>query len=124
MSFLTKIEDRYQITAWMNEWDIDEAVDKYRNHPVLGKATKFLAKFRDVVNSNSDGWAYWKAASAAAKQLCNMIEHPETATEEALKKAIIPIKSLCTRKKLPFDSKIEAAVAEGETVFQVKLNRT
>lgn len=103
-NFIKKIEDHYQVVSglFMNESEIDDAVRKYRDHPVLGKATQLLSKFRDLINSNSDGWPYWKAGSAAARQLMTMIGSPDTATEAQLKKAMVPIKSLCTRHKLKF----------------------
>jgi hypothetical protein len=59
---------------FMNEYEINDAVDQFRNHPVLSKATRFLAKFRDEV------------------------KHPEQATEQSLKAAISPIKAFYTRR--------------------------
>jgi len=98
---------------FMNEMDIEEAVTRYRNHPVLAEATQLLDRFKDVVNANSDGWAYWSAAPRAAKKLIELILSQETrgrawndpvpeVTKADLKKATTPIKSLCTRHKLEF----------------------
>ena len=58
---------------FMNTWDIDEAVARFPGHPVLGKATRFLARFRDEVDAHSDGWAYWAAPVRAAAKLIAMI---------------------------------------------------
>lgn len=85
---------------FMNEPEIDTYVHRYREHRVLAEATRFLSDLRHLVNENSDGWCYWRAPVVAAKQLMLLIEKPETATTAALKKALVPIKSFCTRKKL------------------------
>jgi len=84
---------------FMNQWDIEDAVQRYANHEVLGPATKLLHRFMELVNDNSDGWAHWKAAPRAAKKLMMLIESGE-GTASDLKKATTPIKSLCTRHKL------------------------
>jgi hypothetical protein len=86
---------------WMNRWEIDCAAERYQDHPVLGKATQFLQRFRDLIDANSDGWCYWRLPIKAAEKLMNMIQKPETATPEMFKKALTPIKSFCTRHKLP-----------------------
>ena len=85
---------------FMNTWEIDDCRDRYAKHPVLGPATRFLADFRDLIDQNSDGWCYWRPPVQAADKLMTLIEHPETATAAALKKALTPIKSFCTRHKL------------------------
>lgn len=83
---------------FMNTWDIDDAARKYARHPVLGKATRFLAALRDEADSHSDGWAYWPLPARAAKRLMTMIQHPETATEDELRKSLAPIRSFFTRR--------------------------
>ncbi len=67
---------------WMNTWEIDEKAD--------------------LIDQNSDGWAYWRKGSQAAAKLMDLIQAPETATDTAYKKALVPIKSFCTRQKFPF----------------------
>ena len=47
---------------FMNTYEIDEAVDHYEHHPILARATRLLADLRNIVNANSDGWAYWRAS--------------------------------------------------------------
>ena len=44
---------------FLNEYEIEEAAHRYRNHPVLSKATAFLRSFLYEVNQHSDGWAHW-----------------------------------------------------------------
>jgi hypothetical protein len=84
---------------WMNRMDIDDAVWRWGAHPVMSKATKFLAAFRDEVDEHSDGWPYWKPASKAACSLMELIqEFPNTATLADVKKAISPIKAFYTRR--------------------------
>ena len=83
---------------WMNRMDVDEAADRYAKEPVLGKATKFLKEFVEEVDNHSDGWPYWKAPAHAAQSLMDLIQSPKLATEEALAKAMSPIKSFMTKR--------------------------
>jgi N12 class adenine-specific DNA methylase len=59
--------------VWMNEGEIEEAVERFATHPVLGPAARFLEAFKDQVNRNSDGWPYWKQPSQAAGQLMALL---------------------------------------------------
>lgn len=99
---------------FMNEWDIDEALGRYRDHPVLGPATQTLANLRDAANANSDGWCYWPKPVRAAKKLQELIKGDdpriawrdpdrEDATSDALRKAYAPIKAFRTREGLDFE---------------------
>lgn len=99
--------------VWMNEWEIEEAADRYRNHPVLGPATKTLLSLVEVVNRNSDGWPYWRLPSGAAAQVMAMIERDGTAryrfdetradaTAEELRRAYAPLKAFRTKTGLQF----------------------
>ena len=83
---------------FMNESDINRAVERYRYHPVLGKATRFLAAFRDEVDAHSDGWAYWRAPVEAARKLMTMIKTPDTATEDTFKAALTSIRRFYTKR--------------------------
>jgi len=100
---------------WMNEWEIDEAVDRYRDHPVLGPATRTLSNLRDATNRNSDGWPYWQKPSRAAKRLMELIQgygldprnvrfdrERADATVAKLRVAYSPIKAFRTRTGLEF----------------------
>lgn len=53
----------------MNEYDIDDAVARWRveTHPNLAAAALTLQNLVRVVNRNSDGWPYWQPPSRAAK---------------------------------------------------------
>jgi hypothetical protein len=98
---------------FMNEWEIDEACTRYVEHPVLGPATTTLRNLMQVVNGNSDGWAYWKAPVRAAAPLMTLIDPPgmgfrqlhgprEDATTEALAKAYSPVRRFRTTSGLDF----------------------
>lgn len=83
---------------FMNEWNVRESVERYREHPILSRATRFLLAHMEEVNAHSDGWAYWRLPVDAARSLMQMIQHPETATEQQFRKALTPIKSFYTRR--------------------------
>lgn len=87
---------------FLNESEIEQAVSKHRNHPILGPASKTLHSFMDLINSVSDGWCYWRPPVRAARKLMELVAEKEPATETALKKALIPVKSFCTKRKLVF----------------------
>jgi hypothetical protein len=95
------------MSTWMNTYDIDEAVERFQNRPVLGKAARLLAEFRDEVNAHSDGWAYWQAPSKAAGRLIDLLQKhldarfshtplPEP-TEDEVRRTLAPIKAFYTR---------------------------
>lgn len=88
------------MTMFMNEWEIDESVIRYQRHPVLGKATRFLADYRDEVNRKSDGWPYW--GSKAAARLMDLIHkaRDHEPTEAEIRRAVGPVRSFCTKKGL------------------------
>lgn len=97
---------------FMNTYDIDDAAQRFANHPVLGPATQTLANLRDAADANSDGWAYWPKPARAAAKLMDLIEtakldwyrggEPKT-TEAQLRKAYAPLKALRTRTGLDFE---------------------
>ena len=59
---------------FMNEYEIDEARDRYRDHPTLGPATQTLANLCIAANANSDGWAYWPKPCRSAAKLQALIQ--------------------------------------------------
>lgn len=94
----------------MNEYDIDRAVDIANEHfPHLEKYARFLSDWRDTVNENSDGWAYWSAGRRCADKLAELlstmkeavIEDKPLASEKEFIKALTPIKTAATKFKLP-----------------------
>ncbi len=96
---------------WMNESEIEEAAERYAEHPVMGPATRTLANLRDMVNANSDGWPYWRKPKQAAAKLMDLIQQgirhdreayqlPRTpdVTAEQYKAALRPVKAFRTRQ--------------------------
>lgn len=99
---------------FMNEYEIDEAAARHRDHPILGPATRTLRNLMEATNQNSDGWAYWPKPCRAAKNLQVFIQgdpprnyrfdtEREDATKEGLAKAYRPLKAFRTRQGLAFD---------------------
>ena len=99
----------------MNHYQIDEAVRRWRQHPVLGPASRTLASLRDAANANSDGWAYWPKPARAGSRLIAFIEGDGLSWDEAhrgsrldatpakLKAALAPIKAFRTRSGIAFE---------------------
>jgi hypothetical protein len=83
----------------MNEYEIVAAAHENRSG-VAGNAAAYLYGFMLSVNSHSDGWAYWKAASRAARMLSLFVQS-KSSDQAAFRKAVGPIKSLCTRHNIP-----------------------
>lgn len=90
---------------YMNDYDVIlalQACDPSR--PVLSKAVRFLADFKDEVDSHSDGWCYWRAPVVAARRLIELIPLPygiraaSDITEAQYRYALVPIKSFFTQK--------------------------
>lgn len=93
---------------FMNDWDIDRAVQQYATHPVLGPAVLTLRDLRDWTDSHSDGWCYWPKPARAAARLMELIERDGTAkyrfdderpdaTRAELVAALRPVKAFRTR---------------------------
>ena len=97
---------------FMNDYDIDDALRRFPDHPVLGPATRTLASLRDAANRNSDGWCYWPKPARSAAKLMELIEGDgtnhyrygdrEDATPAKLRAALAPIKAFRTRSGIDF----------------------
>lgn len=95
---------------FMNEYEIEAAFERRRDHPILGPATETLANLRDCANANSDGWAYWPKPARAAKRLMELITGDgsweaqfgdrEDVTAAELTAAYKPIRAFLTRSGL------------------------
>lgn len=97
---------------FMNDWDIDDAVERYRQHPILSAATRTLANVRDAANENSDGWPYWPKPARAANKLMELIEGDRTSayrfgerdvSKAELTAAYRPLKAFRTRSGIHFE---------------------
>jgi len=93
---------------WMNTWDIERCVAVYDRHPILGPASKTLLNLERWTNANSDGWAYWRKPSNAAKKLMELLDRDyrygeAEVTEAEYKAALRPIKAFRTRQGADFE---------------------
>jgi hypothetical protein len=103
---------------FMNGYEIEDARARWRDHPVLGPATRTLANLRDYADETSDGWAYWPKPCRAAKKLQELIQgeagftryddEREDATPAALKQAYAPIKAFRTKQGARFEIEEES----------------
>lgn len=86
----------------MNDYDIDDALDRCADDPVLFAAAQTLADLRDAANANSDGWAHWPAPARAARKLMELLQTsgPRPVTLAQLRAAQAPIKAFATRSGL------------------------
>ncbi len=97
---------------FMNIYEIEDAVKRYRIHPILGPATRTLDNLSWWANQNSDGWAYWPKPARAAAKLMELIERDgtnyyhslqrEDVTIAEYRKALAPIKAFRTRQGAEF----------------------
>lgn len=104
----------------MNEHDIDHALDVLRERaPEAAPFAKYLSDWKDTINSNSDGWAYWKAGRGAADKLSVLVEQAmfvargrggPMPTADQFKRSLSPIKAAATRHGLTAPT-LEAAEA-------------
>lgn len=87
---------------FLNHSEIDYMVQRFRHHQVLGPAARFLAAFRDEVDRRSDGWAYWPKPARACSRLFELFRDHHAVTDRDLKRALVPVRSFCTRNNFPF----------------------
>lgn len=91
--------------AWMNEYEIEEAVERFTHVPDcpnLLAGAETLHRLVRWTNRNSDGWPYWQKPGNAAKALMDLLTtadrfDPQDCTEADLKRTYTPIKSFLTR---------------------------
>jgi hypothetical protein len=92
---------------YMNEYEIEHALDRNGNDPVLGPASLTLWNLMRWTNENSDGWAYWPKPCRAAKGLQEFIQkysYPcAYASPAEYKAALRPIKAFRTRQGADFE---------------------
>lgn len=96
---------------WMNEYEVEEAVRRNGDRPVLGPASQTLANLVEWVNDHSDGWPYWKAPQSASARLQALVQgdrqtswyQHEEPTKAEYKKALVPLRSFCTKRHADFE---------------------
>jgi len=93
--------------TWMNQYEIEQAVEMLGSDPVLGPAARFLQAFAEEVNNNSDGWPYWQAPARAAGKLMDLVKagvdaryrgSKSAVTSSDVARALSPIKAFMTTK--------------------------
>jgi hypothetical protein len=89
-----------------NEWEVQSIVERTASNAQLRPYAHFLRDWVEIVNSNSDGWAYWsggwKAAQKLAELLSKAIHVGGVPPKDAdLRKALAPIRSIATKRGLP-----------------------
>lgn len=91
---------------WMNEYDVQDAVNRFgqAETPNLATGAQALYDLMNWTNRNSDGWPYWNKPSRAAKSLMEMLHaadrfDPQDVTAADLAKALRPVKAFLTRQK-------------------------
>jgi hypothetical protein len=91
----------------VNEYEVEEAAQRYALHPVLGPATRTLVNLVTWTNRNSDGWPYWSKPRQAAARLIALIgdrrdelDNPDRddATVDTYKTALRPVKAFRTKQ--------------------------
>lgn len=112
--------------TWMNEWDIEEAIRKFKKPetPNLYDGITIIDKLAAWTNHYSDGWHSWPKPSNAANSLMELLQRKDPSrpwaekgdvTEAEIDKAVAPIKAFLTRmEKTPFglsSAAVEDAIA-------------
>ena len=59
---------------WMNTAEIDHAAEILAQDPVMGPASKYLQDYKDLIDSVSDGWPYWRYGTKCADDLSALVE--------------------------------------------------
>lgn len=102
---------------WMNEYEIQDAVQRISSPPSFVEGAYFLSRFCDLINSISDGWPYWSYGTKCSDDLQNLIgqvRHPNNPVDtRKVKPAIKKVLTFLKRCKQTKDT--EAVI---EFVYQ------
>lgn len=122
----TEKEASVKTGSWMNRGEVEDAMHRCANDPVLGPVTYFLYNFMEQVNDVSDGWHSWPLPARAASQLMDLIqstgrmqydpERPSQITVQQIVKAMAPIKAFMTRRGLKAGMVMPPLVLGGKKV--------
>jgi hypothetical protein len=95
---------------FFNEYEVERMAERAALKPELAPYGRIAVTFVKTINSNSDGWPYWSAGSNAASKFLEKLDRltnpfdrstePKPTIAE-LRRAMAPMKALCTRHKLP-----------------------
>lgn len=94
--------------TWLNEWDIELAVERWEDYPNLGTGARALDALAAWTNGNSDGWPYWAKPARASARLMGLLAAKETEyrqggsvadlSDSELSQVLRPIKAFLTRQ--------------------------
>ena len=119
----------------MNQSVIEMMASNNHACPNVRKGVFLLYRLMEAVNNQSDGWAYWRAPSRAAEKLMKLLrtagniwyDTHGTISDDDLKAAITPIKSMVTRQKRKqaeygnsFEFDVEATLQEADAAVYPK----
>ena len=92
---------------WMNEHEIRYATQRITNPPIMIKAARFLNEFCELINSISDGWAYWSYGTKCSNDLQEIVHDGQyVARCESVKPAIKKVLSFLSRYKQTKDKEM------------------
>lgn len=97
--------------SWMNEWDVEEALDFYAEradtYPNALKGARALSQLVEWTNRSSDGWPYWAKPSRASQRLQQWLDlrhnryvqgDERDLTPAQLSAMLSPVKAFFTRQ--------------------------
>lgn len=61
------------MSIWLNQYDIEELQGRLAGHNPLGNAANFLFHYMELINSISDGWAYWSYGTKCSGDLQTIV---------------------------------------------------
>lgn len=59
--------------TFCNNYEVEEMADVFKHDPILGPGAKYLADYAEIINDNSDGWAYWTHGRKCSDTLSTML---------------------------------------------------
>lgn len=71
---------------YINDYEIELALRNQPVNSVRGYAARILFEHKEIVDSNSDGWAHWAPPVRAAKRLIEVVQAAGDTNHEILEK--------------------------------------
>jgi len=91
---------------FLNEYEVQDHLDRWSGHEILGPASQTLSNLMRWTNHHSDGWPYWQKPQRASQQLQKLLDRSRrerldgivpTVSAAEVRKAYVPIKAFLTR---------------------------
>lgn len=84
---------------FQNRYEVENNVTKFRKHPVLHEAARYLLAFMEEVDAHSGGWHSWPLPVRAAHSLMLILEEGRAdVTRKTYFRTLRPIKAFMTRR--------------------------